>query len=273
VGCASIGPFKPTLKYLSRREKQPKHFSTGDVWGAIFRGDLPELHARPEVDPALVYASYLDSYLSRGVSTLGQVGDLSRFRMLLKAVAVSAGSQLNKADLSRELGIDHKTTNKWLSALEAAGIIYLLRPYQNSAWASLVKTPKLYFSNSGLLVHLLGIRSAEEAEKSGSAGALLENYAIGELVKSHLNDTGRIPELRYYREHKGREIDLLIEDDGQLYPIEIKKTRTPTPRDVSNFKMLDGIKGAKTAPGAVLCLCEKPFAFGEGDMAIPIGMI
>ncbi|MDR2109624.1 MAG: ATP-binding protein [Coriobacteriales bacterium] len=273
VGCANIGPFKPTPAYLNRREKQPKHLLADAVWNAIFQGDLPELQARPEIDPTLVYASYLDTYLSRDVSALGQVGDLSKFRMLLKATAASAGSQLNKADLSRELGIDHKTTSKWLSALEAAGIIYLLRPYQNSTRASLVKTPKLYFSNSGLLTHLLGIRSAEEAEGSKAAGALLENYAIGEIVKSYLNDNGRIPELRYYREHKGKEIDLLIEEDGRIYPIEIKKTKTPTPSDLSNFKMLDSNKGVERGTGAVLCLCEKAFAFGEGDLAIPVGMI
>lgn len=273
LGCKNIGIFAPTAQYVNKRKKQGKHLDAAGVWSAIYRGDLPELQVRKEADPTLVYASYVDTYLGRDVSTLGQVGDLSKFRMLLKATADSAGSQLNKAELSRDLGIDQKTTNKWLSVLEASGIIYLLQPYRNSTRSSLVKTPKLYFSNTGVLAYLLGIRSAEEAENTNAAGALIENYAIGEIVKSYLNDTGRIPELRYYREHRGKEIDLLLEEGGQLFPIEIKKTKTPTPSDLSNFKMLDGLKGVKRGPGAVLCLCEEAVSFGEGDMAIPIGMI
>jgi len=269
----NIGPFTPTAQYVSKRKKQGKYLDAPGVWNAIFRGDLPELQVRKEADPTLVYASYVDTYLGRDVSTLGQVGDLSKFRMLLKAIADCAGSQLNKAELSRELGIDQKTANKWLSVLEASGIIYLLQPYRNSVRSSLVKTPKLYFSNTGILAYLLGIRSAGEAENSKAAGALIENYAIGEIAKSYLNDTGRIPELRYYREHRGKEIDLLLEEDGQLFPIEIKKTKTPTPSDMSNFKILDGLKSSKRGQGAVLCLCDEALAFGEGDMAIPIGMI
>ena len=271
--CPNIGPFMPTPEYEQKRRKGSDCLDASHVWKAIFRGDLPELQIRQEVDPTLLYASYVDTYLGRDVSALGQVGDLSKFRMLLKATADIAGSQLNKAELSRELGIDSKTTNKWLSVLEASGIIYLLQPYQNSTRASLVKTPKLYFSNTGLLAYLLGIRSTQEAESSRAAGKLLENYAIGEVVKSFLNDSGRMPELRYYREHKGREIDLLIEKDGMLYPLEIKKTKTPTPGDMDNFKMLDDLKGAKRGPGAVLCLCEQAIAFGDKGMAFPVGMI
>jgi predicted AAA+ superfamily ATPase len=123
------------------------------------------------------------------------------------------------------------------------------------------------------LTHLLGITSAKDAESSKSSSALLENYAISEIMKSYLNNTGRVPELRYFREHNGNEIDLLLEKDDRVFPIEIKKTKTPTPSDMKNFSLLEKLNGAERGPGAVLCLCGDPLSFGDGDHAIPIGMI
>jgi predicted AAA+ superfamily ATPase len=273
IGCPNIGAFMPTTEYIEMRQIYPHSLKAVDVWEAIYRGDLPELQVRKEANPTLIYASYVDTYLGRDVSMLSQVGDIVKFRMLLKATADNAGALLNKAELSRDLGIDQKTLNKWLSVLQASGIIFLLQPYRSSTRSSLVKTPKLYFSNTGLLAYLLGISSAEEAENSKSAGALIENYAIGEITKSFLNDSGRIPELRFYREHQGKEIDLLIEVDDMVYPIEIKKTTSPTPENMSNFHMLDKLNGINRGPGALLCLTEKTLTFGDNGLAIPIGLI
>lgn len=244
-------PFIPTQEYIAQR-KAPA--LKEDIWEIIFRGDLPELTADKEMDPAIYYQSYIETYLRRDVRDLAHVGDLSKFNRFLKILAFEHGHILNKTSLSSACDTSFATIERWLSILEASDIIYFLKPFVANAKKRLVKSPKLYFMNSGLAASLCGYESAEDLCQSDVAGEFFEGFVISEIVKSFLNHDGRLPDLYYYRDSNGREIDAVIENGKRLYPIEIKKAEIARPSDAKTFKDLDAFSGYERQEGAVICL-------------------
>lgn len=243
-------PFIPTQEYIAQR-KAPS--LEEDIWETMLRGDLPELTADKAMDPVIYYHSYIETYLRRDVRDLAHVGDLAKFNKFLKILAFEHGRILNKTSLASACDASFATIERWLSILEASDIIYLLKPFTASTKKRLVKSPKLYFMNSGLVASLCGYESANDLRQSRNAGELFEGFVVSEIVKSFLNHNGRLPDLYYYRDSNGREIDVVIEEGRRLYPVEIKKAEIARPSDAKVFKDLDGFSGYERGNGVVIC--------------------
>lgn len=270
-------PFIPTDNFFKRRSSKPLD---GDVWESIWRGDLPELVADSEMDVAIYYQSYIETYLRRDVRDLAHVGDLTKFNRFLSVLALRHGQILNKSSLASECEVSLPTVERWLSVLEASSIIYFLRPFTASSKKRLVKSPKLYFLNSGLVASLLGLATAAEAASSEMAGALFEGYVVAEVAKSFLNASGRLPELYFYRDSNGKEIDLVIPDGKKLHPVEIKKAEIARPTDAKSFAALDAFAGYERSTGAVICMMgnrgsvnSRPLPLAEDVWAVPVTAI
>ena len=264
-------PFVPTGDYVERRN--PIASGESDVWEDIFRGDLPELAVDHSMSITRYYDSYIETYVRRDVRDLAHVGDLAKFNRFMGILAQSHGQMLNKSDLADKTDASFQTIDRWLSVLEASNIVHLLKPFTASATKRLVKTPKLYFLNSGLAARLCGYASPREIENSQQAGAFFEGYVIAEVAKSFLNASGIMPTLYYYRDSGGHEIDLVIEQGMRLYPVEIKKAEVARPADAKAFPLLETFKGYERQPGAVVCQTKAPLPLPGGVWALPLSYL
>ena len=263
-------PFLPTDEYFSARKKQIADVSYTDVWHAIHRGLLPELSENPEYDWQLFYGAYVRTYIERDVRELTEIGDTVKFTRFMTAAAASIGQLLNLASLARDVGISQPTADRWLSILVASNIVYLLRPYASNMVKRAVKTPKLYFLDTGLAAYLTRWNTADVLKNGAMAGAFFENFAIAEIVKSYYNRGIVDPPLWFYRDKEMHEIDLLIDENGVLYPLEMKKHADPSRKDMGSFEQLDRISGVQRGPGGVICLYDRLVTLQGQDRAIPI---
>ena len=266
------------LPGLSRREAlrlpPPPPFAPGPAWFAamtahaeapdtlatvferIWRGSYPALVARPELDRDLFYSSYVQTYLQRDVRDLAQVGDLTAFLRFIRAAAARTGQLLNIADLARDADVAPNTGKHWLSVLEASGIVHRVQPWHRNVTKRLVKTPKLYFHDTGLVAWLTQWSSPQTLEAGAMSSAIFETWVVGEILKSRLN-AGLQTQLHYFRNKDQREIDLLIEADGLVHPVEIKKTAAPGRDALAGILSLHGL-GVPLGPGAVVCMVAQP---------------
>jgi predicted AAA+ superfamily ATPase len=231
------------------------------LWGALVRGTYPELVAHPKRDAELWHASYVQTYLERDVRSLRQVGDLVEFRRFLRAVAARSAQLLDLTDLARELGVAVNTAKAWLSVLEATYQVFLVRPYYANVGKRLVKTPKVYMADVGLLCHLTGIRTAREARNGPLAGAIFETAVVSEVIRT-LTHRGREPRVHFWRTATGSEVDLLVEESGRLVPIEAKASATPRPA------MAAGIAAFRRDLRA---RADRGFVVHGGEMELPLG--
>lgn len=264
-------PFLPTLDYMNRRKQHIKHQSYQDVWATIHRGSMPEL-AQPHIDWQQYYSSYVKTYIERDVRELANIGDEVKFIRFMTAVAANIGNLLNQASIARDVGVSQPTVDRWMSILVASNIIYLLQPYHNNIVKRAIKTPKVYFLDTGLAAYLTKWQTPEVLATGSSAGAFFENFAIVEILKSYTN-VGHEPMLYFYRDKEQNEIDLMIYQDGTLFPIEIKKHADPSKNDVKAFRMIDGISGVKRGQGGVLCMYDRLGAISENELIIPLGYL
>lgn len=196
----------------------------GGIFQQIFNGGYPPIYDRG-IKPTNWHSQYTQSYLERDVRQLVNVGDLSTFERFLRLTAGRSGQILNMDSLANDVGVSAVTAKRWISMLAASYIIFLLKPHSRNFNKRLIKTPKLYFYDTGLLCYLLGIRSANDLEVHSQRGAIVETYIISELYKSCFN-AGIEPPLYYWRDSQGHEVDLIIEDGEKLFPIEIKSSQT-----------------------------------------------
>ncbi|MBU6340180.1 MAG: DUF4143 domain-containing protein, partial [Bacteroidetes bacterium] len=190
----------------------------------LFNGMYPRTYEM-KIDPAFYYPNYIQSYVERDVRQIINVKDLSKFRTFLELSAGRIGQLLNLQSLGNELGLDHKTVGRWFSLLETSFIAFSLRPYHRSFNKRILKTPKLYFYDTGLACSLLGIRNRQQLETHPLKGPLFENFIVVEMLKNSLN-RGIRPNFYFWRDQTGNEIDLLVDEGGKLYPIEIKSAQT-----------------------------------------------
>ena len=197
--------------------------------------------------------------------------DSLKFLNFITAVAARTSQMVNYKGIADDCDMDQATVKSWLRILETLGIIFYLHPYSNNVLKRTVKTPKIYFYDTGLVCYLTKWSSAETAMSGAMNGALLENYTVSEIQKSYQN-VGKEPYLYYYRDKDAKEIDLLMEGDGQLHPIEIKKTATPEKKMISNFSVIEK-SSMQRGIGAVLCLSEKLGAFDKDNLIVPISLI
>lgn len=271
VGCDY--PFLPTEDYFAQRKAKLAGVSYSEAWDMIHRGSMPELCENPDFDWQLFYSAYVQTYIERDVRALSEVGDTVKFTQFMTAAAAMTGQLVNMASLARDVGISQPTAERWLSILIASNIVYLLKPYSNNITKRTVKTPKLYFLDTGLAAYLTKWISAEVLKNGAMAGAFFETFVVSEVIKSYYNAGISEPPLYFYRDKDMNEIDLLIEDSGTLYPIEIKKHADPRKSDVAAFSRIDKIPDVKRGPGGVICLYDKLITLQENDRAIPISYL
>ncbi len=237
----------------------------------ILRGALPRL-VHPDAPPRDAYlGSYIQTYLERDVRTLLDVSDLATFRRFMRVAASRVGQLLNLTDLGRDVGIAASTAGRWMDVLEATHQVLRLRPYYRNLGKRQLKTPKLYFTDTGVLCHLLGWRTAETAASGAMAGALWECHVVGELVKSYTHRGLQAP-LWFWRTKEGKEVDVLLEEDGGLHPVEIKLSAMPSRRDLRGIDAL-ARSGAELGHGALICMTREPVALRADVTAMPASAI
>ena len=268
--------FVPTMEYVQERSKSVKPFD--NIWEVIHRRGYPELQ-NPEVDWSVFYSSYIKTYLERDVRSLSAVQNLDDFRKFMIAVAARTGQMINYANIADEVGKDQSTIKRWLSVLEASGIIYLLEPFSSPVLKRAIKTPKVYFRDTGLAAYLTRWLTPETLANGAMSGAFFETFVISEILKSYSN---RGIDYRYcVSYYRGRdkkktsenEIDLIIEENGTLYPVEIKRSSKVTADQTSAFSVLDGIPDKKRGMGAVICMCPQPGVLRENILQLPVWYI
>jgi predicted AAA+ superfamily ATPase len=266
-------PFLPTDGYFTARAQERIQIPYADVWNIIHRGCFPELCANPDFDWQMFFAAYVKTYIERDVRDLAQVGDEVKFLRFMTIVASRTGQLLNVASLARDVGVSQPTAERWLSILVTSNLVYLLQPYHNNITNRTVKTPKLYFLDTGLAAYLTRWNTAEVLKNGAMVGAFFETFVISEIMKSYSNAGILDLPFYFYRDHDGNEIDLLIEDGGVLYPIEIKKHADPQKSDIRAFGLLDKIPAVKRGVGGVVCLYDRLSTLKENDRTIPIDML
>jgi predicted AAA+ superfamily ATPase len=237
---------------------------------AIVRGGFPELHANPEIDAVAFYNSYLATYLERDVRTLAGVGSLRDFERFLRACALRSGNLLNKADLARDVGVAPSTAAQWLSVLQASGQVVLLEPWFSNRTKSIVKSPKLYLADTGLLCALLNIRSEEALLQAPAAGAIWETFVFAQL-RHRENRAGRAGSLFFWRD-RTREVDFVTDVGGRLELFEAKWMEIPAVGDAVNLEFARKAVGPRrVAAASVVCRAPNQFPLDGGLRATPVG--
>ncbi len=263
-------PFIPNEEYVNERKKELVDYSR--LWETIHRGSMPELQDK-NMHWERYYSSYIKTYIEKDVRQIINISDELKFIKFLTALAVRCGELLNVNSIANEVEVSADTIKRWLSILQTSGIIYLLEPYSNNVLKRVVKTPKVYFYDSGLVCYLARWTSAETARTGAQAGNIFENFVVSEILKSHLNAGKTISSIYFYRDRDQREIDVVIEEDGKLYPIEIKMTGNPTKTMGKHFTALDNIPNKERQPGIILCQYDKKIYLSENVIALPIEYI
>lgn len=262
-------PFLPTDSYFAARGRHLSHMTYESVWDVIHRGSMPAMHAQ-DMDWQTFYAAYTRTYIERDVRDLTQVGDEMKFMAFMTAVAARTGQLLNYASVARDIGVSQPTVERWISILRTSNVICLLQPYFANVAKRVVKTPKVHFLDTGLAAYLTRWSSPDVLESGAMAGPFFESFVVAEIVKSYYNAGIADPPIYYYRDRDGREIDLLILENGALHPIEIKKTANPERGDVDAFSVLDSLGKVKRGDGGIICLYDNLIPIKGKDMIIPL---
>lgn len=264
-------PFSLELPLLSERQNGRQMLNTPEVFQRIHQGGMPALVTGTYSNASIFYSSYIDTYMERDVRRLSNDIDSLKFLRFLRSVAARTSQQVNYKGIADDAEIDQTTAKNWLHVLEALGIIFLLEPYSNNVLKRTVSTPKLYFYDSGIVCYLTRWSSPETAMEGAMSGALLENYTVAEIIKTYQN-AGQEPFLYYYRDKGAREIDLILERDGKLFPIEIKKMASPPKKLTKVFDLIDK-SPLQRGTGAILCMADQLGAFDQNNLIVPISLI
>ena len=262
--------FLPTEEYISKRKKSVKTYA--NLWNHIWRGSMPEL-ADDTIEWEAFYRSYIRTYIDRDVADLIDVKNLVKFNNFMQCIASRVGELFNADSLARDVGVTSKTISQWTSILESSGVIKLLQPYEKNVSNRAVKTPKIYFMDTGLVCHLVGWSSSQVAMNGAMSGSLFENFVISEIIKSYYNSGHDSKDIYFYRDKDKKEIDLIIEKDNILYPIEIKKSAQPTIDMAKSLSVLHKIPGKTVGQGCILCQCDKMHYLSDNVAALPVEYI
>ena len=264
-------PFDTDFDRLLAEKEQLPAVTAPELFERLWLGSMPGIVSRQYPDRNVFYSSYLSTYVERDVRDLSGSVDALKFTRFITAVAARASQLLNYNALAEDADIDIQTAKAWINILETLGIIFLLHPYSNNVLKRTIKTPKVYFYDTGLVCYLTRWSSPEVAESGAMSGALLENYTVSEIMKSYQN-AGREPYLYFYRDRDAKEIDVILEGDGKLCPLEIKKTATPDKRLTRVFGVIDKAP-LQRGTGAILCMADRFSAFDRENLIVPIWMI
>ena len=264
-------PFTTDFERLRAERDRIQAVTAPELFARLWRGCMPGLVSGQTPDRNVFSSSYLSTYVERDVRDLSGSVDALKFNRFVTAVAARCAQLLNYTALAEDADVDLPTAKAWVNILETLGIVFLLHPYFNNVLKRTVKTPKVYFYDTGLVCYLTRWSSPEVAESGAMNGALLENYAVSEIVKSYQN-AGLEPFLYFYRDRDAKEIDVLLEGDGQLCPLEIKKTALPDKRLTRVFGVIDK-SPLKRGTGAILCMADRFSALDRENLIVPIWMI
>jgi predicted AAA+ superfamily ATPase len=267
----NITPFLPENKEIRKRLLYAKKPSLKNLYKKIWLGSFPALIAGSAKNRDLYYSSYLQTYLQRDVRDLTQVGDESAFLKFIRACAARTGQLLNLADIARDTDVSIPTAKKWLSILQASFQVFLLQPYYSNFTKRLIKTPKMYFLDTGLCSYLTEWASSETLEAGAMSGAIFETYIFTEILKSYWH-RGLQPSIYYYRDKDKKEIDLIIERNQVLYPIEAKKGTNPKKEWVKSFTVLQKLR-KQIGSGVVICMVENMLPIDHNYSAVPVTVL
>lgn len=268
AGCV---PFTTDINTLIPECRKLTPVDTPALFERIWRGSMPGLVSGLYSDRSMYYSSYLSTYIERDVRDISGAVDALKFNRFITAAAARTSQLLNFQALAEDADIDVTTSKAWLNILETLGIVFLLHPYSNNVLKRTIKTPKLYFYDTGLVCYLTKWSSPEVALNGAMSGALLESFAVSEIIKGYQN-AGLEPFLYFYRDRDAKEIDVILEGDGRLCPLEIKKTASPDKRIIRTFGVIDK-SPLKLGTGAVLCMADRLGAFDRDNLIIPIWAI
>ncbi len=253
-------PQAPLPWEVSETRTAPSRPAFSDLWQSFLRGGYPELAVHPDRDLRLWHASYIQTYLERDVRSIRQVGDLASFQAFLRALAARSAQLLSLTDVARDLGVAVNTAKAWLSVLEATHQVIVLRPYFANVGRRLVKTPKVYFIDSGTLCHLAGLKDPGHAAAGPLGGAILETAVLAEIVKALLS-RGEEPRVYFWRTSYGAEVDIVVDTGANLVPIEVKLSATPNAGMAAQVKTFQQLFAGRAAPGYVI---------HPGDIRLPL---
>lgn len=261
--------FHPDLKSIRERLKYSKRKNIHEIYEDIFRGGMPKLRST-DLDRDRFYMDYINTYIERDIKDLAQVGKLNEFYDFLVYMAARTGQELKYDEIASAIGVSAPTAKSWVSILERSGVIFILRPYYSNITKRLVKTPKVYFMDTGLAAYLCRWPSAATLENGAMDGAFFETYVVTEIVKSYYN-AGKPVDLFYYRDIDRKEIDLLIVEGDKMYPIEIKKGKEPSNPD-KNFDVLQRFK-MDVQPGIILCMSDALIPYNRESWYCPVSVL
>ncbi len=263
-------PFIPNRDYLSSREKTLK--SPENIWQIIHKGDMPRLYQQ-ETDWEIYYSSYVSTYIERDVRQLTNIANSTDFTRFMVALASRSGELLNYSNVAQEVGVSNETIKRWTTILQTSGIIYLLQPYSNNHLKRAIKTPKVYFLNTGLMAYLTRWLTPETIAQGAKSGQFFESFVVSEIIKSFTNN-GIEPPLYFYRDTNQKEIDLIIEYDRTIYPIEIKTTASPNKKMAKSFELLNSLSKEFTlGQGVIINQYPNKHYLAENLVALPVGYL
>ncbi|MBR4489828.1 ATP-binding protein [bacterium] len=245
-----------------------------EVFGQIYRGGMPKLSADKEISSEDYFGSYMQTYLERDIRDLINIRDEERFLRFISCVAARTAQEVNLSDISKDIGIDSKTADSWLSVLVSSGIVFLLSPFSANTVKRIVKRPKLYFMDTGLACYLSLWNNPRALELSAMSGAMFETYVVSEIIKSYANAGVDVrSRLCYYRDNNSKEIDLLIVQNGKIFPIEIKKSANPGRESLKNFNVIHDLSNFEVGKGCILCMAASTLPLDSMNSLIPIDAI
>ena len=264
--------FIPDIEILKKKQTL-KYEYMNNIFDRIFRGSYPELYKNQKINLEAFFSSYLRTYIERDVRKIINIQDEPKFMKFISSLAARTGQEFNASDIAKDVGVDSETISKWTGVLSNTYIIFLLQPHMNNNIGRIIKRPKIYFMDTGLACYLTGYVSSETLQRSAYSGPIFETYIISEIVKSYTNNQ-RDPKkhLYYYRDNNGKEIDLLVIHENNIYPVEIKKGANPGKDAIKNFDIVNKFE-MNSPNGIVICLSKDIHALDEKNYMIPIEYI
>lgn len=271
IGGSEAIPFEIDVEALRINSKNILSADTNQIFERIWKGTMPALVSGRYSDRNIFYSGYVSTYIERDVRELSGTINALKFYNFVTSVAARTGQLVNYKSIAEDADIDQVTAKNWLNIMETLGIIFYLHPYSNNVLKRTIKTPKLYFYDTGLVCYLTKWSDSQTAMTGAMSGALFENYVVSEIVKSY-QCCGTEPYIYYYRDKDAKEIDVMIEKDGKLYPIEIKKSASPKRSAINVFDIINK-SPLERGTGAVVCMSEKLGAFDKDNLIVPVWMI
>jgi predicted AAA+ superfamily ATPase len=264
-------PEEYSLSYLLKRSAGRSENNILDVYTRIWEGGMPDMIAMDAELRGKYWNSYIEAYLMRDAVDDNGIQDTEGFRKLLRACAAFSGELINYNDLGNAAGVSGATAKEWVRILQTMGIIFLLEPYFNNGLKRMIKTPKLYFCDTGLCAYLSSWTSRDTLMNGAASGRYLENYVVAEMLRNSSYGAKKV-NLNFYRDTNQKEIDLVMEMDGQLHPFEIKRAASPEKKAIRSFSLLEK-SGKDIGAGGIICMAAKPFPIDAENSMIPVNLL